>query len=744
MSTITDTRKTDFGTLKEAIDQGLITREDAADWLRTMCEIRAFEEKVMDLLNRNIIKGASHLYAGEEAVATGAIAAIRRGDVIASTHRGHGHCGAVGNKYADSEAERQEHWNRMMAELMGKETGYCRGRGGSMHIADVAKCNNLGSTGIVGGNIPVAVGAALAEKYLKTGAVVLCFFGDGATNTGAFHESMNMAATMELPLVAVIENNLYGMSVPFSGSPVEGTARASNIEDAAQRALAYDVPGLIVDGQDVLAVFRVVGEAVERARAGGGLTIIEAKTYRWYGHSRSDPRAYRTKEEEAQWKARDPIRVLSQRMLDEGLFTREEIDRIAETARETIEQATRFALDSPWPDPAQVALDVEVPLENTPEEVSAEKALAERVRQAQAVLDEALASRGRRSQREVIEEVNERLRREQDMEVLSMAQAISSALAAEMRRDPRVIVFGEDVGLYGGAYGATRGLLSEFGMERVRDTAISEAAICGAAVGAALRGLRPVAEIMYVDFITLALDQLVHNAAYNRYMFGGKTTVPMVLRTEGGVGRSIAAHHSESLEAWLVHVPGLTVVMPSTPYDAKGLLRSAVRSPNPVVFIEHKATYRQPGPVPRSDYLIPLGTADVKRPGSDVTLVTYSRMVMVALEAAKALEAEGVSVEVIDLRTLKPLDVDTLAESVRKTGRLVTVSEGFPHCGVGREVTARIMEYEFEDGSCGFDYLDARPVNLAALDVPPPMSPPLEDASIPSVESIVEAVRGML
>jgi 2-oxoisovalerate dehydrogenase E1 component len=744
MSSVIDTRTTDIGTLKDAIGEGRITREDVADWLRTMCEVRAFEEKVMDLLGQDIIKGASHLSAGQEAVAVGALAAIRRGDVIASTHRGHGHCGAAGNKYAEGEAEHQEHWNLMMAELMGKETGYCRGRGGSMHIADVAKCNNLGSTGIVGGNIPLAVGAALAEKYLSTGAVVLCFFGDGATNTGSFHESMNMAATLGLPLVAIIENNLYGMSVPFSGSPVEGTARATNIQDAALRALAYDVPGVIVDGQDVLAVFRAVSDAVVRARAGEGMTLIEAKTYRWYGHSRSDPRAYRTREEEAQWKARDPIGVLCQHMVKEGLFSGEEVEALIAKGKATIEEATRFAQGSPWPDPAAVAEDVVLPLDHTAAEASAEAALAERVREAQAVLDEALAGRGRRSQREVVEAVGKGIAAEYGMEVLTIAQAVASAQAEEMRRDRRVIVLGEDVGLYGGAYGATRGLLAEFGMERIIDTAISEAAICGAATGAALRGLRPVAEIMYVDFITLALDQLVHNAAYNRYMFGGKTTVPMVLRTEGGVGRSIACHHSESLEAWLVHVPGLLVVMPSTPYEAKGLLRAAIRSPNPVVFIEHKATYGQVGPVPRGEYLIPLGVASVKRPGTDVTLVAYSRMVTVALEAAKLLGAEGVSAEVIDLRTLKPLDVATVAESVKKTGRLVTVSEGFPHCGVGREVTAQVMEYEFADGRRGFDCLDARPVNLAALDVPPPMSEPLEEASIPSVDGVVKAVRSLL
>ncbi len=304
---------------------------------------------------------------------------------------------------------------------------------------------------------------------------------------------------------------------------------------------------------------------------------------------------------------------------------------------------------------------------------------------------------------------------------------------------------GEDVGLYGGAYQATRGLSAEFGTDRVIDTAISEAAIAGAAVGAALRGLRPVAEIMYVDFVTIAMDQLVHVGAYNRYMFGGKAKVPMVLRTEGGVGRCIAAHHSESLEAWLMHPPGLYVVMPSTPYDAKGLLKAAIRSDNLVVFIEHKAIYGQLGPVPVGDYIIPLGVAGVKRTGKDATIVSYSRMVTRSLQAAKVLaDRYGVDAEVIDLRTLKPMDIKTVAESVRKTGRLITVSEGFGTCGAGREITGQLMDYEFSDGSHGFDYLDAAPVNLAAADVPPPMSEPLEMASIPTVEKIVEAVKATL
>ncbi len=739
---IEDTRKKPAPKVKDLIKNKSISLEDVTDWLRTIYEIRFFEEKVFELLGQNIIKGASHLYAGEEAVAVGAIAAIERGDVIGSTHRGHGHCGAIGNKYADSEKERQDHWNQMMAELMGKETGYCKGRGGSMHIAEVSKCNNLGSTGIVGGNQAPAVGAALAEKFKKSGKVVLSFFGDGATNTGSFHEAMNMASTLAVPLVAIIENNLYGMSVPFSGSEVDGAVKASNVEDIAIRAAAYDVPGMIVDGQDALAVFLAVGAAVKEARKNCRMTIIEAKTYRWYGHSRSDPRAYRTKAEEKAWHQRDPITVLRTKLLDDELCTQERLDEIKDKAFAAIEEATKFGMDSPWPNVADLTKDVYVDESYPAEVIEADKVTSAKVTEATAAFETALASSTAKTKKEAAEQARGEVKSKFGMDIVTIGQAVSAAQAEELRRDKNVFLMGEDVGLYGGAYQATRGLLTEFGTERVIDTAISEAAIAGAAVGAALRGMRPVAEIMYVDFVTIAMDQLVHVGAYNRYMFGGKAKVPMVLRTEGGVGRCIAAHHSESLEAWLMHAPGLYVVMPSTPYDAKGLLKAAIRSDNPVVFIEHKATYGQLGAVPEGDYIIPLGVADIKKPGSDVTIVSYSRMAMWSLDAAKILaEKHGIETEVIDLRTLKPMDIETVAQSVRKTGRLITVSEGFCMCGAGREISGRFMEYEFGDGSHGFDYLDAAPVNLAAADVPPPMSEPLELASIPSVESIVEAVK---
>lgn len=316
-------------------------------------------------------------------------------------------------------------------------------------------------------------------------------------------------------------------------------------------------------------------------------------------------------------------------------------------------------------------------------------------------------------------------------------QAINAALAEEMARDKSVFIMGEDVAIYGGAYGVTRGLYEKFGDERVRDTAISEAAIVGAGLGAAITGMRPVVEIMYVDFMSIAMDQLNNQVAKIRYMFGGKTKVPLVIRTEGGAGRSLGAHHSQSLEAWFTHIPGIKVVMPATPYDAKGLLKAAIREDNPIVYIEHKMLYNTKGEVPDGDYTIPIGKADVKRAGSDLTIIAHSRMVLFALEAAEELAADGINAEVVDLRTLIPLDMETILNSVGKTHKVMIVHEACKTGGFGGEVGMQIVEK-------GFDLLDAPIVRVAGADVPMPKSHVLEALAIPSKDRIVDEARKML
>jgi len=323
------------------------------------------------------------------------------------------------------------------------------------------------------------------------------------------------------------------------------------------------------------------------------------------------------------------------------------------------------------------------------------------------------------------------------MREIEYREAIREAIMEEMNRDPKVFLIGEDIGKYGGAFRAYKGLLDIYGPERVINTPISEATIIGAGIGAAVTGYRPVSELMFIDFTTLAMDQIVNQAAKIRYMTGDNLRCPLVIRTQGGAGRGVAAQHSQSLEAWFYHVPGLKVVMPSTPYDVKGLLKTSIRDDNVVVFIEHKMIYLNKGPVPEEEYTIPFGVADVKREGSDITIFAYSNMVFKSLEAAKELESEGISCEIVDPRTLVPLDEETLLKSVKKTGNLVIVTEACERGSVASDISAKVT-------AKAFDWLDAPVKIVAGLNTPIPYNSTLEQASIPHKADIVKAVRQVL
>jgi len=324
------------------------------------------------------------------------------------------------------------------------------------------------------------------------------------------------------------------------------------------------------------------------------------------------------------------------------------------------------------------------------------------------------------------------------MREITYLEAVREAMSLEMRKNEDVFLMGEDIGVYGGAFGVSRGMIEEFGPERIRNTPISEAGIAGAAVGSALTGMRPIMELQFSDFITIALDQIVNQAAKLRYMYGGKGKVPMVVRTPSGSGTGAAAQHSQSLEAWVTHIPGLKVVQPSTAYDAKGLLKAAIDDDNPVIFYEHKLLYKTSSEVPKEEYSIPLGKADVKREGTDITIVATAIMVHKALEAAAELEKEGISVEVVDPRTLVPLDTETIIKSVAKTGHLVVVHEAVKRGGFGGEIASMIAESE------AFDYLDAPIKRLGGVATPIPYNPELEKAAIPQVPDIVKAVKETL
>jgi 2-oxoisovalerate dehydrogenase E1 component len=642
---------------------------------QTMVRIRRFDEKTAELFNAGLVKGTAHSYVGQEAVATGACAHLGPDDAIVGNHRGHGHCIAKGASV-----------DRMMAELMGRETGYCRGLGGSMHIADLS-LNILGCNGIVAAGVPIGAGAALAAKLRGTDRVVVAFFGDGGANQGVVHEAMNLAAVWKLPLVLVCENNQYALSTSSS--------RTTAGESIAARAAGYGIPGVRVEGNDLLAVYEAVGLAVARARAGQGPSLIEAVTYRWGGHSmRANLPEYRTKEEEREWMARDPIARVERLLVEERGVSEVRLKELREAVERELDAAVRFAMDSPEPGVEILEASVYAP----------------HVRVAEP------ASRAGRER--------------------TFAEALNEALRQEMARDGRVFVMGEDVGLIGGIFGVTRGLRETFGEDRVRDTPISEATFLGMGVGAAVAGLRPVVEVQIFDFVTLMMDQIVNQAAKFRFMLGGVPMVPLVIRGPQGGGIRLAAQHSQSLEAWFVHVPGLVVVAPSTPYDAKGLLAAAIREDNPVMFLEHKMLYPVKGEVPEGEYAIPLGKADIKRAGTDVTVVATQMMVHRALGAAQDLEQDGISVEVIDPRTLVPLDEEAILASVRKTHRLVIAHEAVKRGGWGGELAALVAER-------ALDELDAPIVRVGARNVPMPYNDNLEKAVIPSREDIAAAVRGL-
>ena len=320
--------------------------------------------------------------------------------------------------------------------------------------------------------------------------------------------------------------------------------------------------------------------------------------------------------------------------------------------------------------------------------------------------------------------------------LLSYRDALNQAMREEMRRDQRIFLIGEEVGYYQGAFKVSKGFVEEFGPQRVVDTPITEAGFTGLAIGAAMAGLQPIVELMTMNFSIIALDQIVNNAAKIRYMSGGQLSVPLVIRGPGSAAHQLGAQHSQSLEAWFCHVPGLKVVMPATPHDAKGLLKSAIRDKNPVIFIEAQLLYGTKGEVAEGEYTIPLGLADVKRAGNDVTIVAYSKMLLLALEAAEQLNREGIDAEVIDPRTLKPLDIQTIVDSVKKTGRLVIVEEGWRFCGLGAQIADSIYQ-------AAFDYLDAPIVRVTGEDVPMPYSRPLEDAAIPDMPRVIEAVKSV-
>lgn len=634
---------------------------------RRMFRIRRFEELASQLYRDGEIPGFLHLSIGQEATAVGACWSLRATDAIVSTHRGHGHSLAKG---ADMTA--------MFAELFGRDTGTCKGRGGSMHIADLS-AGVYGANGIVGAGLPIAVGVANSFRQQNRDDVVVAFFGDGAVAQGAFHESMNLASLWKLPVIFMCENNGYAeFSSTESQHPV----------DIPGRAKAYGMRAISVDGNDVVEVASVIGNLLEDRLQTELPLLVEAVTFRDRGHYEGDPQRYRP-DADREGRPSDPIARSRSRL--ESLGMSEALVVCEAEVEDEISAAVAAARVAPEPNPTDL-FDFTIVQRSTP--LGAGTVEGD--------------------------------------EVFRVMDAVHDALDYELANDPTVFLAGIDVGQGGNIFGITRGLYDRY-PDRVMDTPICETALMGLAIGGALAGSKPVVELMYFDFIGVCFDQILNQAAKFRYMTGGMASVPLVIRTQFGAGRSSGAQHSQSLEALLAHIPGLTVIMPSTPADAYGLLRSAIQDPNPVIFIEHRLQYGKKGPKPSADHLVPIGSAAVRRSGTDVTVVTWSRMTDDVLIAAEEAETLGVSVEVIELRTIVPLDEATVLTSVMRTGRVLVAHEAVMHGGFGAEIVSQVADRAFW-------FLDAPVRRLGAEATPSPYAPSLEQAWLPNRDSILREI----
>ena len=676
--------------------------------------INTFEHELLRLKNCDCVWGPVHSSVGQEAVAAAAVAAIRKEDKITGSHRAHHQFLSKALSYVLSPKwnptkdelppEGVEVVRKTLAEIMGLAPGYCGGRGGSMHLR-YADAGVLGTNAIVAGGIPLATGAAYAEKYNKTGNIVVCFFGDGAANQGAFHEALNLAGLWELPIIYFIENNEYAVGTRSTD--------ACAITDLSLHAAAYNMKGRIVDGTDVIAIYDATRDAAERIRKGDGPYIIEAKCYRHYHHAGDQPGSaygYRDKEEEATWLDKDPVKSFPRTLVQNGVLKDKEVDRIEKLAQETVQQALEFCTvgeahcqvrEDLWPDPTTAGL-------------------------------------GMRSDGSELEGLRYSKREDfQEFQEVKYSDAIAAITGRWMEKDDKVVVFGEEIANFGGgAYGATKELPSRY-PDRIINTPISEAGFVGLTCGVAISGMRPIVEIMFPDFTLVAADQAFNQIAKARHMYGGTTDLPLVARTRIATGCGYGGQHSMDPIGLYALFAGWRIVAPSNSFDYIGLFNTAMQSLDPVVFLEHHSLYMKRFPVPKDDldYFIPFGKARVTTEGEDLTVLTYSSMTGRVEALVEKLNAQAISTEIIDLRTvdLISLDYETIGTSLKKTGAIAVVEEAAGGQAIGERIAAEVTRRFFDD-------LDGPPAYLASKNVPNSVSRILEAAAMLSDEEILQAL----
>lgn len=660
--------------MTETKDKPRLDRTHVRALLKGMIRIRRFEDKCAELYTQQKIRGFLHLYDGEEAIAAGIIPVLGPKDRVVATYREHGHALARGVPMGS-----------ILAEMYGKSQGCAGGRGGSMHLFS-RDHNFYGGNAIVGGGLPLAVGLGLADQMSASGAVTVCFFGEGAVAEGEFHESLNLAALWGLPVLFVCENNGYAM-----GSALDLTEAQTDISAKAQ---SYGIDARSVDGMDIVAVEVAARQALTAIAETDKPQFLECKTYRFRAHSMFDAQLYRSKAEVAEWREKGPI-LRFQTWLDQsGLLHAPEVAEIATEVDAEITEAVAFAeagTDEPVSDLANFVMAPGRPAPPPPEPPGKQVTTTYR-------------------------------------------EALKAAIVDAMTRDERVFLMGEDVGRYGGCYAVTKGLLDQFGPERIRDTPLSESGFTGAGIGAAIAGMRPIVELMTVNFSLLALDQILNTAATFRHMSNNQFGVPLVIRMATGAGKQLAAQHSHSLEGWYAHIPGLRVLAPATLEDARGMLWTALQDPDPVLIFENVMLYNLEGQLAENAGPVDIDHAVVRAAGDDITLITYGGSLFKTLEAAKTLSEDGISAEVIDLRTLRPLDMDTIRASVAKTHRALIVDEGWKSGSLAAEIGMRLAEDSFFD-------LDAPLARVCSEEVPIPYAHHLEQAAIPQTDKIIDAVR---
>ncbi|UNK47885.1 alpha-ketoacid dehydrogenase subunit alpha/beta [Arthrobacter sulfonylureivorans] len=642
-----------------------------------MAFIRRMEERVLELSVEGVISGSVHLCLGQEAIPVGTMAALRDDDRVMATYRGHGWALACGSDPTE-----------LLAEIAQRAGGTNGGRAGSPMLSD-PEIGFFGENSIVGAGVPIAAGVALAAKRQATDRVVVTSFGEGAMNQGATTEGMNFAAVNRLPVIFVCENNSWAEMTKFSDTTLG--------DDLVARVEALGIVGREVDGCDPFAVESAVAEAAQLCRDGEGPVFLNCRTTRLKGHYNLDIEHYRPNDDKLAAAAADPIPRLRRTASDEGLLSEEEFAEIDAQIVAEIDAATARVREMPLPDPATVYDDLygdPPPLAGSDEDA--------------------------------------------DFRELTYQRAANLALKTELTDRPEVVLYGEDVGFPGGIFGVSRGLQKEFGPERVFDTPISESAILGSAVGAAMEGMRPVVEIMWADFFFVALDQVVNHATNVRYINRSKLAAPLTIRTQQGVTPGSSAQHSQSIEALFAHLPGVKVGLASTPQDAYDMLRASIADPDPTILIEARELYQQKAPVKTGGVVQRAEGGRVHREGTDVAIITWGATLERVLEASDQLEAEGIAATVLDLRWLRPLDDAAIAQVVRDCGgRVLVVHEATQTAGFGAEVAARISEKHFN--------LLASPVSrLATADVRMPSAPNLQEAVLPTAEKIVSQVRDLV